>query len=291
MQGFFHQAKSISDQAADTLDHARRLASSVYAPGFHAAYKAWQGESFWQFRPYLPDDPRRDIDWRKTARSETAIIRQREAQQAQSLNLWIDPNPGMSLIYAPKRESKIWCAQVLSLALGFLALRQHDIARTIGPDATVARSEQGMIDIATDFHDLKLSKFEELDKIPLRTSGIYILAGDFLAPLDRIEKMFKALNRPDKKFLILQYLDPDELSLPYQGRVLFSDGAQQQSQQIDHVPDVKDAYQDKIQNHLDGLKTLCAAQNFLYLRHLCGDNTLDTLNAAVHLLNEERRQI
>ncbi len=289
MWAFFHQAKETSQNAEDVLDQANRLASHAYAPGFHAARKAGQGESFWQFRRYLPDDPRRDIDWRKSARSEATIIRQREDQKAQSLHLWVDPNSGMDISYASKRPAKTHCANVLTLALGFLALRQHDIVRSIGSDSVAARSDQSMADLAHHFEQKRAPNFADLQNTPLSGSGLYVLAGDFLEPPERIEKNLKHAGHPDKKFLLLHCLDPDELTLPYTGRVLFSNSAEESSQRIDHVPDVSAAYQEKMQSHLRALEELCAAQGILYLRHLCGEDMAKTLNAAIHLLNEESR--
>lgn len=289
MWTIFHQAKSTAQHAAETLDHAQRLASSIYAPGFHAARKAGQGTGFWQFRGYLPDDPRRDIDWRKTARADKTIIRQREDERAQSLGLWLDNNPGMSIPYHHARPTKRECAQILLLALGFVTIHEHDTVRTIAVQPKTARADKAMSEIMLGLGAPDAPAFEDLKSVPLKNSGIHILAGDFLNPLNEIDKIFSALPSTGKQFLILHCLDPDELSLPYKGRAVFWNSTQASSERIDHVPDIQSAYSEKIKTHLLGLEALCAEHGFLYLRHLCGENLTATLNAAIHILNHEAR--
>lgn len=63
--------------------------------GTHGRRQAGHGDSFWQYRPVLPGEPVNRIDWRQSARSERAFVRETEREAAQTLCLWCDPTPSM----------------------------------------------------------------------------------------------------------------------------------------------------------------------------------------------------
>ena len=79
---------------------ARRVAATV-AQGVHGRRRVGQGDSFWQFRPYVSGDPLNRIDWRQSARSgreppEGWLVRQTEWDAAQTVYLWRDGSESMA---------------------------------------------------------------------------------------------------------------------------------------------------------------------------------------------------
>ncbi len=56
---------------------ARRASSSV-AAGLHGRRRAGQGESFWQFRPFMSGESAAKVDWRRSARDDRLYVRERE---------------------------------------------------------------------------------------------------------------------------------------------------------------------------------------------------------------------
>ena len=72
--GFVHatadarRAEALGARLPPLLVAAERVASTV-AQGVHGRRRVGQGDSFWQFRPYVSGDPVNRIDWRQSARS------------------------------------------------------------------------------------------------------------------------------------------------------------------------------------------------------------------------------
>src|SRR5690606_35476281 len=71
------------------LARAEKLAGTVLL-GEHGRRSAGLGDDFWQYRPAQVGDPVRLVDWRRSARSDTQYVREREWQIAQSVILWVD---------------------------------------------------------------------------------------------------------------------------------------------------------------------------------------------------------
>src|SRR5690606_7910068 len=78
------------------LIEARRVASIILA-GWHGRRTSGPGETFWQFRPFLPDDPHSGIDWRRSARDNHLYVRETEWEAAHTVWLWPDLSLSMSI--------------------------------------------------------------------------------------------------------------------------------------------------------------------------------------------------
>ena len=53
--------------------------------GAHGRRRSGLGDEFWQYRPLSEADEAREIDWRRSAKSDVHFIRQKEWQAAQSV--------------------------------------------------------------------------------------------------------------------------------------------------------------------------------------------------------------
>jgi uncharacterized protein (DUF58 family) len=78
---------------------AERVAATV-AQGVHGRRRVGQGDSFWQFRRFVPGDAITRIDWRQSAKSgrpmpEGWFIRETEWEAAQTVCLWRDASASM----------------------------------------------------------------------------------------------------------------------------------------------------------------------------------------------------
>ena len=95
---------------------AERVAATV-AQGVHGRRRVGQGESFWQFRPFLPGDALTRIDWRQSAKSDRDFVRETEWEAAQTVCLWRDGSPNMRWHSAGATTEKAARAELLLLAL------------------------------------------------------------------------------------------------------------------------------------------------------------------------------
>ncbi len=98
---------------------ARHLAGSVLL-GQHGRRRAGLGDDFWQYRPVQEGDQRRQIDWRRSARSDTEFVREREWQIAQTVMMWVDGAASMRFSSDKNLPQKADRAQLLALAAAIL---------------------------------------------------------------------------------------------------------------------------------------------------------------------------
>jgi uncharacterized protein (DUF58 family) len=109
-------ARSLAARLPDLLVAARRIAANVLL-GLHGRRHPGPGETFWQFRPYMPGEPARQIDWRRSARDHHLYVREREWEASQTVWLWADLSPSMDFKSRLSATTKIDRAVILMLAL------------------------------------------------------------------------------------------------------------------------------------------------------------------------------
>lgn len=196
---------------------AERLAA-VIVPGAHGMRRAGSGEDFWQYRLAGHGDTARSIDWRRSARSDARFVRDREAQQAQSAAIWLDPTAGMDWRGGKNRPPKRDRAALLALALGLVLLRGGERVSVLGQ-----LPARGQVQAAR----LAASLLSGVDLRPgadggLRAGSRIVLFSDFFGDLDVYRGFLAAAARAGLSGLLVQINDPDEESFPFQGHVHFA---------------------------------------------------------------------
>ena len=114
---------------------------------------------------------------------------------------------------------------------------------------------------------------------PFKTpkNALVFLTGDFLSPLEDIERHFKNLAAQTGNAFIIQILDPAEIELPYQGRAIFEDPRGAHRQNIENIASIRTAYTDKIQAHIERLQRLCRDYGYGYALHRTDHPVSETL--------------
>jgi uncharacterized protein (DUF58 family) len=242
---------------------AERVAATV-AQGVHGRRRVGQGDSFWQFRPFLPGDAASRIDWRQSGRSDRAYIRETEWEAAQTVCLWRDSGPSMRWRSRDATTEKGERAELLLLALASLLLRGGERVRLIGPAARTVAGRGGIDRLAEQLLGLSnLGPPDRGDGLPpdakLPRHSQIVLIGDLLAPLERIHAAVGRLVATQSTGYLLQVLDPAEALLPYNGRVRFQGMERDEHALIPRVEGVREAYARRLAEQQDGLAAICAA--------------------------------
>jgi uncharacterized protein (DUF58 family) len=198
---------------------ARRLAGQLDA-GLHGRRRSGQGEQFWQYREAEPGDSLRRIDWRRSARGEILFRREREAETNSVLLIDVDQHPGMGWASAPGLESKQARALVLALACGCLALAGGERVAALGRSAPLA-GEDGLTHLAEALMRPRPASVAAAE----RRDGVLALFGDFLEPPPVLAARLGAVGAGLRGGVLVQVLDPAEVTFAYRGRVLFEDMA------------------------------------------------------------------
>ena len=253
-----------AEQAAAALPPllvaAERVASTV-AQGVHGRRRVGQGETFWQFRQYQPGDAATRIDWRESAKSQRLYVRETEWEAAQSVWLWRDASASMDYTSAGDIAGAAWPtkrerAELLLVALASLLVRGGERLTLLGSGVAPLSGRVALTRLVQLIERKEgpgianpgLPAFE-----PLPRAGQLVLIGDFLAPLDTINRAVAQFAGAGLKGHLLQIADPAEEDLPFAGRIRFAGIEESDEVVIGRVEDVRADYAARFRHHREGL--------------------------------------
>ena len=214
------RAESASAHLPGLILSAERLASMV-APGAHGLRRAGPGEDFWQYRPAVQGDSARAVDWRRSGRSDTQFIRDREAQTAQSLALWVSAGRGMGYSSGSERPGKADRARLLALALAMVSLRGGEKVGLLGGPSRAGRMQPLRI-AETLLNAAPVAGDDDRpDADMLRPGQRLVLISDYLEPPEWLAPFLARASAMGLRGALLQVLDPAEEDFPFSGAVLF----------------------------------------------------------------------
>jgi uncharacterized protein (DUF58 family) len=242
------------------------------AQGVHGRRRVGQGDSFWQFRPFVAGDTIARIDWRQSAKSGRPaphgwFVRETEWEAAQTVCLWRDSSPSMRwhsrMVPTEKRER----ASLLLLALAALLLRGGERVMLIAPDARPLAGRVGLDRLAAMLDALPEADIGLPPQVKLPRHATVVLIGDFLAPLEEIQAEIGRLSAIPINGTLLQILDPAEVELPYSGRIRFRGVEHDGDTLIPRVENVRTAYAGRLHAQQAGLASICGAAGFSFATH------------------------
>jgi uncharacterized protein (DUF58 family) len=259
------RAEALGSRLPPLLVAARRVAATV-AQGVHGRRRVGQGDSIWQFRPYVSGDPVNRIDWRQSARSgreppEGWLVRQTEWDAAQTVYLWRDGSASMGWRSRAVATEKRDRASLLLLALASLLLRGGERVSLIGPGTRAVSGRFGLDRVLEE-----LDQTRDEDDLPpaslLPRHAQVVLFGDFLSPLERIQETIGRMSAVPVTGYLLQVLDPAEAMLPYDGRIRFEGLQGERDALIPRVESIRATYRDRLKRQQEGLAAICSAAGF-----------------------------
>ncbi len=259
-----HQAEALAAKLPPLMVAADQVAATV-AQGVHGRRRIGTGDSFWQFRPFVTGDAAARIDWRQSAKSDRAYVRDMEWEAAQTVCLWRDASPSMAWRSGRSLPEKRQRAELLLLALTSLLARAGEQIRLLGVDGRVfcGRSALDGVARALPGHG---------DGLPGRAVGVprhasVVLIGDFLSPLAELRACVSRLAAVPASGHLVMVLDPAEVALPYDGRVRFRGLEGEAEAIVPRVEGVRQAYGAALVAQQAGLAAMCAAAGFGLIVH------------------------
>jgi uncharacterized protein (DUF58 family) len=268
------QAEYIAAELPPLLVAAERIAANV-AQGVHGRRRVGQGETFWQFRQYMPGDAASRIDWRKSAKSQRLYVRETEWEAAQSVWLWRDASASMDYTSAGYIAGGDWPvkrerAELLLAALASLLVRGGERLTLLGSGSApvggrmalsrvvelIARGRAGT-EVAAG-----LPAFE-----PLPRAGQLVLIGDFLAPLERVNAALVRFAGAGLTGHLLQVVDPAEEDLPFAGRVRFAGAEEREEVVISRVESIRADYAGRFRDHRAGIAQIAGRLGWTFAAH------------------------
>lgn len=248
------------------LARAEHLAGTVLL-GEHGRRRPGMGDDFWQYRPVQPGDELRMIDWRRSARSDTQFLRQREWQIAQSVTIWVDGAASMRFSSEKNLPQKADRARLLALAIAILLNRAGERTGLARKDVPPRRGEAQIERLA-----IALSQDSEEDYGAPETRGILshgraLFLSDFLGEIGAVRDALTQAADRGVQGVVYQILDPAEESFPYRGRMIFESVGGTLAHETLKASELRGRYLDRLARRKDELAQLCTATGWLFSTH------------------------
>jgi uncharacterized protein (DUF58 family) len=259
------RAEALGATLPPLLVAAQRVASTV-AQGVHGRRRVGQGDSFWQYRPFVAGDAPSRIDSRASAKTDRAYVRETEWEAAQTVYLWRDASPSMDWRSGASVPYKRERAELLMLALAALLLRGGERVRLLGGPVRLRGGRGALEGLAEVLTELPKGDGMPPDS-PLPRHARVVLIGDFLSPLDTIRATVGGMAAIPVQGHLLQVLDPAEALLPYSGRVRFTGMEAEKDQMVPRVEGIRDGYAKALEAQSLGLASLCTAAGWGFGTH------------------------
>ncbi len=258
------------------LAEAEQLAASVLV-GDHGRRRAGLGDTFWQYRPAQNQDEMRAIDWRRSARSDSQFVQDKEWQIAQSILLWVDQSASMSFTSLKSGLTKADRARTLTLATAILLLRGGERVGLTGNLLPPRRGEAQISQMAQIFSADHADDFGTPIATGLPAHARALFVSDFMGDIGAIETaMIKAADR-DVRGALVQILDPVEEAFPFDGRTIFESMTGAVSHETLKARDLRDRYLDRLAQRKDQLATLARTIGWQFHTHHTNDSATSAL--------------
>ncbi len=263
------EAATLASPLPPLLAAAEHLATTVLL-GDHGRRRAGTGDTFWQYRPALPTDEARSIDWRRSGRSDTTFVQDKEWQIAQSVILWVDQAASMGFTSDKNLPSKAGRARLLALATAILLLRGGERVGLTGIRLPPRRGEQQLLRMA----DL-LSHDDGVDYGSPETQGMLphsraLFVSDFLGNITPVEDALTRAADRGVRGTLLQVLDPQEEAFPFDGRTVFESMSGTLRHETLKAGDLKNRYLTRLAERKDRLAHLCRTTGWQFQTHHTG---------------------
>lgn len=245
---------------------AERVASTV-AQGVHGRRRSGTGETFWQFRRYMPGDGAERIDWRQTAKTEQVYVRETEWESAQTVWLWRDRSPSMAWRSDKRWPEKLDRAELLLVALASLLARGGERVGLLGGLARPLAGRFAVGRLADALYARDDAGAGAPPPVRLARHAGVVLFGDFLGPLEATDASVRALASAGARGRIVHIVDPAEEGLPYAGRTRFEGLEDEAELLVSRVENVRAEYRRVFESHVAGLRDIARAYGWGYVEH------------------------
>ncbi len=258
------EAKGIAAGLPDLLIEAHRVAATVLA-GWHGRRTAGRGETFWQFRHFMPGEAATAIDWRRSARDDHLYVREKEWEASHTVWLWSDLSASMDFRSRLAPVSKRHRALVILLALAESLARAGE---RIGlPGVTNPILARNAAERLATFLPEAAKRPAMPDTHPFKRFSDLVLIGDFLDPIDKLEEVLDSIVRAGVRAHLVQVLDPIEETFPYAGRTEFHDPETGLRHVVSRAEQYREDYHARLAALRERLNTLCRRIDWTFILH------------------------
>jgi uncharacterized protein (DUF58 family) len=256
-----------------------------FLAGLHRSPRKGFSVEFADFRPYMPGDDLRYIDWKIAARSDRWVVKQYEEETNLRATIVLDVSRSMAWsgtqlravrpVSAPELLTKLAYAEQLAAALSLLLLRQRDavglvrfderVRTAVPPRARIGQWRRIVAALDEPGSGLASSAPDALSQAARLISrrGMVVLISDLLMDLPAVERSVRGLRAAGHDVTVLHIMDPSERDLAVSAEAVFIDP--ETSLEVPaSTADVRAAYRTTVDQVLDEWRTAFAGAGVAY---------------------------
>jgi uncharacterized protein (DUF58 family) len=247
------------------LELRARYVMEGFLVGLHRSpFKGFSVE-FAQYRPYLPGDSLRMIDWKLYGRSDRFYIKQFDEDTNLQCHLVLDLSGSMHFRSREKLMTKLDYARTAAAALAYFMHKQRDAVGlttlTTGTfdflPARLApahlRQVMTKLEMVKPCAEIDLTRLIESFANTLKRRSLVILISDFYEETDALESSLRRLRYDHHDVMALQILDPAEIDFDFAESSLFHD--LETGAELPIFPElIQRDYQQRFEKHLSEVR-------------------------------------
>lgn len=227
----------------DDLPLLSRIVVEGFLDGLHRSPFLGYSSEFASYRPYVPGDNLRHLDWKVWARTDALYIRQFEDDTNLRCHVLLDTSASMD--FGEGTGNKFRSGRILAAVLAQLMVRQRDAPGLVlfGSDARMALPARASREAAMEVLSLLSGATAEggtrmgweLDGLvqAFVRRGLVVLISDFFAGEEEVFRLLRRLQGLNQEVLVFHLLAPEEVDFPVEGDVLMRDSETGEERWVD----------------------------------------------------------
>ncbi len=238
--------------------------------GNHRSRHKGSSVEFAEYKDYTPGDEIRHIDWKVAGKTDKYHVKQFEQSTNLKCTILLDASGSMGYVTPEPdgRVTKMDYARTLVASLSCLLLKQFDavglalfndtVVRHIPPRSKTSHLQHILHELAV----MQPKGVTRIDQVVgglverISSRGMLILVSDFLTRDDDLYHDLKLLISRGLEVILFQILDPDEVTLPFEGDTVFESLEDDPSIGLE-PEDIREAYQNMIQELIESNRRHC----------------------------------
>jgi uncharacterized protein (DUF58 family) len=280
---------------------ARRVVEGFVSGLHRSPYKGFSVE-FADYRPYVPGDDVRHLDWRAYAKTDRLLLKEYEVETNLRTHIVLDCSGSMAYPEQADvgRMTKWDYSATVAACLAYLLTHQqegvgltlfdHEIRKQLPVSAS--RSSLGNIirvlegESPDNTTDTKIVFQHLAEQIPRR--GLVILISDLLTDFDDIVNGLQRFRFRQHDILVMHVLDSDELEFPFTDQTMF-EGMEEAGVEIRTDPQsLRASYLEAVQSFISRVRGTCLNHGIDYVLLNTGQSMDVVLSS--YLANRLHRQ-